>query len=57
MTTLYMHGQVRIVATVENIFDILERIHCKESGHVGYKKTIAEVKHFELQLKLLSVIA
>ena len=38
-----IYGQVRVVATVENMYDILDRIHCKESGHVGYKKVIAEV--------------
>jgi len=36
-------GHHRFVAVVENFYDILERIHSTESGHVGYKKTLAEV--------------
>ena len=31
-------GHYRVVAMVEKFYDILERIHSLESGHVGYKK-------------------
>ena len=36
-----MIGNSRVVAMVEKFYDILERIHSLESGHVGYKKTLA----------------
>ena len=36
-------GHHRIVATAEKFYDILERVHSTENGHVGYKKTLAEV--------------
>lgn len=39
-----MFGHYRVVATVDK-FDILERIHSLENGHVGYKKTLVEVKN------------
>ena len=32
------------MAIVENFYDILERIHSTENSHVGYKKTLAEVR-------------
>ena len=35
-------GHYRVVAIVEKFYDILERIHSLESGHVEYKKTLAE---------------
>ena len=41
----YMFSHYRVVATVEKFYDILERIHSLENGHVGYKKTLVEVKH------------
>ena len=40
-----MFGHYRVVATVETFYDILERTHSLENGHVGYKKTLVEVKH------------
>ena len=40
-----MFGNYRVVATVEKFYDILERIHSLENRHVGYKKTLVEVKH------------
>ena len=40
-TTVLSH--VRRVAYVEDFYDILHRVHCQERGHVGYKKTLAEV--------------
>ena len=40
-----MFGHYRVVATVEKFYNILERIHSLENGHVGYKKTLVEVKH------------
>lgn len=40
-----MFGHYRVVATVEKFYNILERIHSLENGHVGYKKTLAEVKY------------
>lgn len=40
---LTMLSEWRRVTYVEDFFDILEEIHCKEKGHVGEKKTIAEV--------------
>ena len=36
-------SQWRRVAFVEDFFDILKEIHCKEKGHVGIRKTIEEV--------------
>ena len=36
-------GNWRCVAFVEDFFDILDRVHAKEKGHVGVKKTIVEV--------------
>ena len=38
----------RRVAFVENFFDILTDIHCKEKGHIGTKKTLAEVLYDNL---------
>ena len=38
-----LFGHHRLVAIVENFYDILERVHSTENGHVGYKKTLAEV--------------
>ena len=39
----------RRVAFVENFFDILTDIHCcKEKGHIGTKKTLAEVLYDKL---------
>eukprot|EP00731_Ephydatia_muelleri_P013704 Em0007g1014a len=37
-------GHYHVVAMVEKFYDILERIHSLESGHVGYKKSLAEVQ-------------
>ena len=31
------------MAFVEDFFDILQEIHCQEKGHIGEKKTVAEV--------------
>ena len=36
-------GHHRIVATADKFYDILERVHSTENGHVGYKKMLAEV--------------
>ena len=36
-------SRFRRVAYVEDFYDILHRVHCQERGHVGYKKTLAEV--------------
>jgi hypothetical protein len=33
----------RRVAFVEDFFDVIKEVHCKEKGHVGIKKTIKEV--------------
>ena len=33
----------RKVACVDEFFDIIKEIHCKERGHVGSKKTVEEV--------------
>ena len=38
----------RRVAFVENFFDILTEIHCKEKEHIGTKKTLAEVLYHNL---------
>ena len=42
-----MFGHYRVVVTVKKFYDtcILECIHTLENGHVGYKKTLVEVKH------------
>ena len=37
-----MFGHYRVVATVDKFYDILERIHSLENGHVG---SLVEVKH------------
>ena len=34
------------MAFVEDFYDILQRIHAKELGHFGYKKTLAEVAKY-----------
>ena len=34
----------RWVAFIEEFFDILTDIHCKEKGHIGSKKTLAELR-------------
>ena len=39
------------MATAEKFYDILERVHSTENGHVGYKKMLAEV--WELCMLLL----
>ena len=31
------------MAFVEDFFDILHRVHAQQQGHLGYKKTLAEV--------------
>jgi len=41
-------GHYRLVATVEKFYDILERVHSTENGHVGYKKTLAEVWNYRI---------
>ena len=33
----------RRVALVEDFYHIITEVHCKEKGHVGTKKTLAEV--------------
>ena len=33
----------RRVAFVEDFYNILTQVHCKEKGHIGTKKTLAEV--------------
>ena len=38
LTDKTIFGHYRVVAMVEKFYDILERIHSLESGHVGYKK-------------------
>ncbi|KAL5505672.1 hypothetical protein EMCRGX_G007138 [Ephydatia muelleri] len=40
-TTVLSH--FRRVAYVEDFYYILHRVHCQERGHVGYKKTLAEI--------------
>ena len=40
-TTVLSH--FRRVAYVEDFYYILHRVHCQERGHVGYKKSLAEV--------------
>ena len=39
----------RQVAFVEDFFDILKDIHCKEKGHIGSKKTLEEVHAFDVE--------
>ena len=36
-------GNWRRVAFVEEFFDIIQEIHCREKGHIGSKKTVEEV--------------
>ena len=36
-------GSFRCEAFVEDFFDILHRVHAQQQGHLGYKKTLAEV--------------
>ena len=45
MSLLQNENDTCVVATVEKFYDILERIHSLEYRHVGYKKTLVEVKH------------
>ncbi|KAL5503358.1 hypothetical protein EMCRGX_G010290 [Ephydatia muelleri] len=42
-------GHYRVVAMVEKFYDILERIHSLESGHVDYKKTLAEIDLIDMR--------
>lgn len=30
---------------MEDFFDVINKVHCKEKGHVGSKKTITEVRY------------
>ena len=34
----------RRVAFIDELFDIIEEVHCRQKGHIGSKKTILEVK-------------
>ena len=34
----------RRVAIIDEFFDIIEEVHCRQKGHIGSKKTIQEVK-------------
>ena len=34
----------RRVAFIDEFFDIIEEVHCRQKGHIGSKKTIQEVK-------------
>ena len=51
MVTLFVQNQndptilhdSRRVAFVEEFYDILEEMHCREKGHIGEKKTVTEV--------------
>ena len=36
------------MAFVEDFFDILKDIHCKEKRHIGSKKTLEEVHAFDV---------
>lgn len=36
----------RRVAFVDEFFDIIKEVHCREKGHVGSKKTVEEVFNF-----------
>ena len=42
--SLSLLGHHRLVATVEKFYDVLERVHSTENGHVDYKKILAEVR-------------
>ena len=33
----------RRVAFIDEFFDIIEEVHCRQKGHIGSKKTIQEV--------------
>ena len=33
----------RRVVFVEDLFDVIKEVHCREKGHVGLKKTLDEV--------------
>ena len=37
----------RRVAFIEDFYDILTEVHCREKGHMGIKKTLAEVIYFQ----------
>ena len=49
-------GHYRVVAMVEKLYDILERIHSLESGHVGYKKLWQKYVYVYLYGVLCAVI-
>ena len=42
----------RRVAFVEDFFDILNKVHCKEKGHIGEKKTVIEVRILSMIVSL-----
>ena len=40
----------RRVAFIDEFFDIIEEVHCRQKGHIGSKKTIQEVNILSLQV-------
>ena len=40
----------RRVAFIDEFFDIIEEVHCRQKGHIGSKKTIQEVIILSLQV-------
>ena len=42
MIQLFLANTV-VLHLLRGLYDILNRIHCQEHGHTGYKKTLAEV--------------
>ena len=33
----------RKVVFVEDLYDVISEVHCREKGHIGSKKTVAEI--------------
>ena len=40
----------RRVAFIDEFFDIIEEVHCRQKGHIGSNKTIQEVNILSLQV-------
>ena len=40
----------RRIAFIDEFFDIIEEVHCRQKGHIGSKKSIQEVNPLSLHV-------
>ena len=40
---------------VEEFFDVISEVHCREKGHIGSKKTVTEVRKILVMAELLYI--